>query len=54
MVYLYGQVKNVYYFGNTGTMFERQSPYKEQAGVWGNDNFSGLYTTSKGSSLLAY
>lgn len=54
MVYLYGQVKNVYYSGNTGTMFERQSPYKEQAGVWGNDNFSGLYTTSKGSSLLAY
>ena len=33
---------------------ERQSPYKEQADVWGNDNFSGLYSASKASSLLSY
>jgi hypothetical protein len=47
-------VKNVYYLGNSGTMFERQSPYKEKVGVWGNDNFSGLYTTSNSSSLLSF
>ncbi|KAI3327054.1 hypothetical protein HD806DRAFT_485891 [Xylariaceae sp. AK1471] len=47
-------VKNVYVVGRTGTLYERQSPYKEQEGVWGNDNFSGLYTTSNGSSVLSF
>ena len=40
--------------GNTGTVYERQSPYKEQVGIWGNDNFSGLYSTSNASSLASF
>lgn len=35
-------------------MYERQSPYKEKVGVWGNDNFSGLYSTSNASNLVSY
>jgi hypothetical protein len=47
-------VKNVYFVQPPGTVIERQSPYKEAAGVWGNDNFSGLYTASNASSLFSY
>jgi hypothetical protein len=47
-------VKNVYFVQSPGTVIERQSPYKEEAGVWGNDNFSGLYTASNSSSLFSY
>lgn len=35
-------------------MIERQSPYENQTGIWGNDNFSGLYTSSNSSSLFSY
>jgi hypothetical protein len=35
-------------------MMERQSPYKEVAGVWGNDNFSRQYSTSTASSIFSY
>lgn len=48
------QVKNVYFKGKTGTIFERQSPFKGQTGVWGNDNFSGLYSASSASLLASY
>ncbi|KAI0202362.1 hypothetical protein F4808DRAFT_468508 [Astrocystis sublimbata] len=47
-------VKNVYYVSNTRTVYERQSPYKEQSGIWGNDNFSGLSTVSNTSSLFSF
>ncbi|KAH8896042.1 hypothetical protein GQ53DRAFT_792454 [Thozetella sp. PMI_491] len=47
-------VKNVYYLQHVGTVVERQSPYKDQVGIWGNDNFSGLYTASGLSSLFSY
>jgi len=47
-------VKTVFFLQPGGTLMERQSPYKEQADVWGNDNFSGLYSASKASSLLSY
>ncbi|KAK0712121.1 hypothetical protein B0H67DRAFT_587080 [Lasiosphaeris hirsuta] len=47
-------VKNLYFFQPIGTLMERQSPYKEQAKVWGYDNFSGLYTASNASSLFSY
>jgi hypothetical protein len=52
--FVHMKVKNVYFYGATGTIYERQSPYKEQIGIWGNDNFSGLYTTSNTSSILSY
>lgn len=47
-------MKSVYLAGNTGTIYERQSPYKTQVGVWGDDNFSGLYSVSKESSIASY
>lgn len=37
-----------------GSVTERRSPYKDQPGAWGNDNFSGLYTASNLSSLFSY
>ncbi|KAK3994464.1 hypothetical protein QBC44DRAFT_322721 [Cladorrhinum sp. PSN332] len=47
-------VKNVYFFQPTGKLAERQSPYKEQVGIWGYDNFSGLYTASNLSAVFSY
>ena len=47
-------MKNVYFFQPTGKLAERQSPYKEQVGVWGYDNFSGLYTASTLSAVFSY
>ncbi|KAK3312443.1 hypothetical protein B0H66DRAFT_525501 [Apodospora peruviana] len=47
-------VKNVYFYQPTGKLAERQSPYKELAGVWGYDNFSGLYTASNLSAVFSY
>ncbi|KAK3694647.1 hypothetical protein B0T22DRAFT_477383 [Podospora appendiculata] len=47
-------VKNVYFVQPEGVMVEHQSPFKDQIGVWGNDNFSGLYTASNLSSLSSY
>jgi hypothetical protein len=35
-------------------MYERQSPYKEQIGLWGSDNLSGLYETSDSSDISVY
>lgn len=48
------QVKNVYFLQHTGSVTERQSPYKDQPGMWGNDNFSGLYTASNFSTMFSY
>lgn len=48
------QVKNVYYLENTDKVIERQSPYKDQVGAWGDDNFSDLYTASNNSGLTSY
>ncbi|KAK4169638.1 hypothetical protein QBC43DRAFT_365343 [Cladorrhinum sp. PSN259] len=47
-------VKNVYLLQPSGRLVERQSPYKDQAGIWGNDNFSGLYTASNLSAVFSY
>ncbi|KAI0140003.1 hypothetical protein F4776DRAFT_677254 [Hypoxylon sp. NC0597] len=47
-------VKNVYFVQSPGTIIERQSPYKDLVGVWGDDNLSGLYTTSNSSLLFSY
>ncbi|AEO69882.1 uncharacterized protein THITE_2120646 [Thermothielavioides terrestris NRRL 8126] len=47
-------VRSVYYLQPGGTIIERQTPYKEAVGVWGDDNFSGLYAASNGSSLFSY
>ncbi|KAI1384903.1 uncharacterized protein F4822DRAFT_416654 [Hypoxylon trugodes] len=47
-------VKNVYFAQPGGSMTERESPYKDQVGFWGDDNFSGLYTISNSSSLFSY
>ncbi|KAI0886488.1 uncharacterized protein GGS22DRAFT_198913 [Annulohypoxylon maeteangense] len=47
-------VKNIYFVQSSGTAIERQSPYKEQPGIWGDNNFSGLYKISKSSSLFSY
>jgi hypothetical protein len=44
----------VYFLQRTGAVTERQSPYKDQPSVWGNDNFSGLYTASDLSRLFSY
>ncbi|KAI6357976.1 hypothetical protein MCOR25_007490 [Pyricularia grisea] len=46
-------VKNVYFSGSAG-IIERQSPFKEARGVWGNDNLSGQYTSSNRSLILAF
>ncbi|KAL5878155.1 hypothetical protein ACKVWC_007305 [Pyricularia oryzae] len=46
-------VKNVYFTGSAG-IIERQSPFKEARGVWGNDNLSGQYTSSNRSLILAF
>ncbi|ELQ33086.1 hypothetical protein OOU_Y34scaffold01003g5 [Pyricularia oryzae Y34] len=46
-------VKNVYFTGSVG-IIERQSPFKEARGVWGNDNLSGQYTSSNRSLILAF
>ncbi|KAI0193475.1 hypothetical protein F4808DRAFT_475344 [Astrocystis sublimbata] len=47
-------VKNVYIVGQTGSITERESPYKEQARHWGDENFTGLDTASAGSSILCF
>ncbi|KAK1753797.1 hypothetical protein QBC47DRAFT_387152 [Echria macrotheca] len=47
-------VKSVFFLQSAGTITERQSPFKEQDGVWGNDNFSGLYSASNASSIFSY
>ncbi|KAK0643830.1 hypothetical protein B0T16DRAFT_459931 [Cercophora newfieldiana] len=47
-------VKTVFYVQPGGKLIERQSPYKEATGIWGNDNFSGLYSTSNASSVFSY
>lgn len=47
-------MRNVYFTDTNDTVWERESPYKDQAGVWGNENLSGHYSTSKSSSLLAF
>ncbi|KAK4231924.1 hypothetical protein QBC38DRAFT_353556 [Podospora fimiseda] len=47
-------VKNVYFLQPNGKLVERQSPYKEQAGIWGYDNFSGLYAASNLSTIFSY
>ncbi len=47
-------MKNVYFLQPTGALAEQQSPYKEQAGIWGYDNFSGLYSASTFSSIFSY
>ncbi|SPO06374.1 uncharacterized protein DNG_09063 [Cephalotrichum gorgonifer] len=49
-----GLVKSVYITDPAGTIIERQSPYKTEVGVWGNDNFSGQYVISKASSMFSY
>ncbi|TLS21589.1 uncharacterized protein PpBr36_10132, partial [Pyricularia pennisetigena] len=46
-------VKNVYFSGSAGIM-ERQNPFKEARGVWGNDNLSGQYTSSNRSLIVAF
>ncbi|RWA05290.1 hypothetical protein EKO27_g9816 [Xylaria grammica] len=45
-------VKNVYYLGRAGTLYERQSPVK-RVSVWGEEHANGLYTTSTDSTTLA-
>ena len=35
-------------------IIERQSPYKEEVGAWGDDNFSRRYTASYASSVFSY
>lgn len=47
-------MKSVFFLQPGGTLVERQSPYKEKTGAWGNDNFSGLYSASNASSLFSY
>ncbi|KAK4442082.1 hypothetical protein QBC34DRAFT_419271 [Podospora aff. communis PSN243] len=47
-------VKTVFFVQPSGSMMERQSPYKEVAGVWGNDNFSRQYSPSTASSIFSY
>ncbi|KAK0620525.1 hypothetical protein B0T14DRAFT_497038 [Immersiella caudata] len=47
-------VKTVFFVQPGGSMMERQSPYKEVTGVWGNDNFSRMYGTSAASSIFSY
>ena len=51
---LYSQVRSVYFLNPSGSLVERQSPYKTQQGIWGNDNLSGQYTASETSPLFAY
>ncbi|KAL8399745.1 hypothetical protein RB594_000232 [Gaeumannomyces avenae] len=46
-------VKNVYFSGSAA-IIERQSPFKEQRGVWGNDNLSGQYSSSTRSRIVAF
>ncbi|GAW23428.1 hypothetical protein ANO14919_129870 [Xylariales sp. No.14919] len=46
-------VKHVYYLGRTGTLYERQSPFRRVSGVWGEEHANGLYTTSNDSATLA-
>ncbi|KAF2258902.1 hypothetical protein CC78DRAFT_476888 [Lojkania enalia] len=47
-------VNDVFFLGNDGSMYERQSPFKEQVGVWGNDNFSGQYSATNLSTISTY
>ncbi|KAF2201714.1 hypothetical protein GQ43DRAFT_370768 [Delitschia confertaspora ATCC 74209] len=47
-------VQSVFLTSSTGEIYERQTPYKEQVGLWGNDNFSGLFSISNASSFTAY
>ena len=44
----------MYLLNPSNCLIERQSPYETQAGVWGNDNLSGQYTTSPTSTLFSY
>ncbi|KAK3311836.1 hypothetical protein B0H66DRAFT_571348 [Apodospora peruviana] len=47
------RVRSVYY-ATRGTVIERQTPYKENADIWGNDNGSGQYAPSNASSLFSF
>ncbi|KAI0975671.1 hypothetical protein F4678DRAFT_483931 [Xylaria arbuscula] len=46
-------LKNVYFLGRTGTLYERQSPYTRGYGIWGDDHVNGLSTALKDSSILS-
>ncbi|KAF2733135.1 hypothetical protein EJ04DRAFT_553597 [Polyplosphaeria fusca] len=46
-------VQDVFYLDSGGAIYERQSPYKEVRGVWGNDNASGQFSASKLSRITA-
>lgn len=48
------QVKSVYLLNPSNSLIERQSPYKTQPNIWGNDNLSGQYTTTPTSTLFSY
>ncbi|KAK3723043.1 hypothetical protein LTR37_002189 [Vermiconidia calcicola] len=51
----YTMVKNVYYSGTSGVLYERQAPINETGpAAWAENNFSGLYTAASDSSLAAY
>lgn len=47
------QVKNVYYFGASHRIYERQAK-ANNSNAWANDNLSGLYSAANLSSLSVY
>ncbi|GAW20965.1 hypothetical protein ANO14919_104780 [Xylariales sp. No.14919] len=46
--------KRVYFVGQTGSIYERESPHKKQDSVWGNGQLSGKYTASNDSSIVSF
>jgi len=47
-------VLSVFFLDDTDQIHERQNPYQQEVGAWGNENFSGLYKAQAASRITTY